>query len=71
MLDKAIARRFPLKLEMPLLTGKELKHLFSILFPKRTDDQKELMETMTDISDDLIAQAKMEDARISITIPPR
>ena len=70
VLDKAIARRFPLKLEMPLLTGKELKHLFSILFPKRTDAQKELMETMTDISDDLIAQAKMEDARISITIPP-
>lgn len=70
VLDKAIARRFPLKLEMPLLTGKELKHLFSVLFPKRTDAQKELMETMTDISDDLIAQAKMEDARISITIPP-
>lgn len=70
VLDKAISRRFPLKLEMPLLTGKELKYLFSILIPSRTKEEIDLMNTLANISDDLIAQCKMEDAKISIMIPP-
>src|ERR1035437_8625143 len=32
ILDKAMSRRFPIKLEMPPLTGDELKKLFGILF---------------------------------------
>ena len=70
VLDKASTRRFPIKLEMPLLTGKELKYLFSILFPDRNDDKKKLMDTLADISDDLIAQCKMDDAKISTAISP-
>jgi MoxR-like ATPase len=70
VLDKASARRFPIKLEMSPLKGKELRHLFSILFPKRTVAQEELMKTLTKISDDLIAQCKIEDASISTFIAP-
>ena len=68
VLDKAIMRRFPVKLEMPALTGKELKKLFTILFPKRTSSQEDLMTILTKISDDLIAQCKLEDASISMHI---
>src|ERR1019366_3475592 len=70
VLDRASSRRFPIKLEMPLLTGTELKHLFGILFQSRTDEEVKLMKTLASISDDLIAQCKMDDAKISTIIPP-
>ena len=70
VLDKALARRFPVKLEMPLLTEDELKHLFGILFPDATPDQKKLMKTLASISDDLIAQCQLEDAKITSVISP-
>lgn len=69
VLDKAIIRRFPIKLEMPPLTGEELKHLFSVLFTDaRTPQEIALMDTLSDISDDLIVQCKLEDASISTFI---
>lgn len=68
VLDKAIMRRFPIKLEMTPLTGKQLEHLFSILFPSRTKEETAIMKTLTAISDDLIAQCNMEDAKISMFI---
>lgn len=69
-LDRALSRRFPIKLEMPLLTGDELKHLFNILFPTRSDEEKRIMETLAEISDDLLAQCKLEDAKISTVVSP-
>ena len=68
VLDKALSRRFPIKLEMPALTGKELNHLFDIIFPNRTKEEMNLMKTLSKISDDLIAQCKLEDAPISTFI---
>lgn len=68
VLDKAIMRRFPIKLEMPPLTGKQLEHLFGILFPSRAETEKATMKTLTAISDDLISQSNMEDAKISTFI---
>jgi MoxR-like ATPase len=70
ILDKALARRFPIKLEMSLLSGDELKYLFEILFPNITPEQKKLMKTLASISDDLIAQCQLEDAKISSVISP-
>jgi hypothetical protein len=70
VLDRASARRFPIKLEMSPLTGTELKHLFSILFQSRTDDEIKLMKTLASISDDLIAQCKLDDAKLSTIISP-
>lgn len=70
VLDRASARRFPVKLEMPPLSGDELKYLFSILFSNRTSEQIEMMNRLAAISDDLLAQCKMEDAKISAFIPP-
>lgn len=70
VLDKASARRFPVKLEMPPLDGGQLKTLFSILFPNRNLDEEKLMNTLASISDDLISQCNMEDAKISTFISP-
>lgn len=70
VLDRASARRFPIKLEMSPLTGDELKDLFAILFQSRTEEEKKLMKTLASIYDDLIAQCVMEDAKISTIIPP-
>ncbi len=68
VLDKAIMRRFPIKLEMPPLTGEQMEHLFGIIFPSRTEEEKATMKTLAAISDDLIAQSQMEDAKISTFI---
>jgi len=70
VLDKASARRFPIKLEMSPLTGKELIHLFNIIFYSKTDDELKMMTTLSKISDDLISQCKLEDATISTFISP-
>lgn len=70
VLDKASARRFPVKLEMAPLEGDELNGLFAILFNMRTKEQEARMRTLASISDDLIAQCKMEDAKISTYISP-
>lgn len=70
VLDKASARRFPVKLEMEPLDGKQLRKLFNILFELRTPEQEKSMKTLCDISDDLIAQCNMEDAKISTYISP-
>jgi len=69
VLDKAITRRFPIKLEMPLLSGSELYRLFFILY-SLSSEQAKLAKILTDISDDLIAQCNMDDAKISSCIPP-
>ncbi len=70
VLDKASARRFPVKLEMSPLSGKELKKLFGILFKMRTPEEEHLMNTLSEVSDDLIAQCKIEGAPISTYISP-
>jgi len=70
VLDKALSRRFPIKLEMTPLTGRELQKLFGILFHGRTDEEEKLMKVITKISDDLIAQCKIEDAPITTFISP-
>lgn len=70
VLDRALSRRFPLKLEMAPLSGDELKDLFGIIFHSRTDEEKKLMKTLSGVYEDLIAQCGMEDAKISTIIPP-
>ncbi len=70
VLDKANARRFPIKLEMEPLTGDELRTLFGILFDLRTPAQEALMNNLVSVYDDLIAQCNIEDASITTIIPP-
>jgi MoxR-like ATPase len=70
VLDKATSRRFPIKLEMEPLDGKDLFKLFNILYPKVTPAQKELLKQLADISDDLLIHSKKEDAEISTSISP-
>lgn len=68
VLDKAIIRRFPIKLEMPSLTGEELLRLRKILFPSMSEEQIKLSKILTDISDDIIAQCKIDGSPISSII---
>jgi len=68
VLDKALSRRFPIKLEMESLDRQDLLKLSDILFPNRTIDQFKMMETLSNIYEDLILNCKMEDAKISIFI---
>lgn len=70
VLDKALSRRFPIKLEMLPINGKELLQLFSILFPNMTVKQQSVLKTLVSISDDLLIQSKMEDSQISSFISP-
>lgn len=70
VLDKALARRFPIKLEMMPLIAKELKHLFRILFPHRSAKQIDTMDVLCQLSDDLIAQCNLEDSPITTYISP-
>ncbi len=70
VLDKASARRFPIKIEMSPLTSKELKSLFAILFPLSTSAQESVIRNLISIYEDLIAQSKLEDPQISAIIPP-
>jgi hypothetical protein len=70
VLDKASARRFPIKLEMSPLSAEQLRDLFRILFKNRTTEQEMLMTLLTNIYEDLIEQCKLEDASISTIIPP-
>lgn len=70
VLDKALSRRFSIKLEMLPLDESQLKNLFSILFPDRSKEQINLMNTLALISDNLIAQCRMDDPKISMFISP-
>jgi hypothetical protein len=70
VLDKATSRRFPIKLEMEPLDGTELLKLFKLRYPKATEAQAELLKQLADISDDLRAECKTEDASISTYISP-
>jgi MoxR-like ATPase len=70
VMDKASARRFPIKLEMSPLTDDQLKSLFTIHFPNRTPQQVKDMNSLASISQDLIDQSKLEDSKISSTISP-
>lgn len=70
VLDKATSRRFPIKLEMTPLSSTELTHLFNILFKSRTKEEENLMTQLSNIYDDIIAQCKLEDAKITSIIPP-
>lgn len=70
VLDKASARRFPIKLEMSPLSAAELRNLFNIIFDMRSDEQEKLMTLLTNIYDDIIEQCKLEDAPITTIIPP-
>lgn len=70
VLDKASARRFPIKLEMNPLSAQELRGLFAIMFDLRTPEQEKLMTLLTNVYDDLMAQSQMEDAAVSTIIPP-
>lgn len=71
VLDKAIAGRFPIKIEMEPLDSDQLKELFRIMFPSSTPKCVTIMDTLASISDDIRLECKKEDTNISTILPPR
>lgn len=71
LLDKAMSGRFPLKVEMDPLDSDQLKDLFTIMFPEVSKKQREIMDQLTSISDDIRMECKKEDANISTILSPR
>lgn len=70
VLDKATARRFPIKLEMEPLDGEDLFKLFKFINQKATKPQLDLLKTLADISEDLRIHCQKEDAEITTAISP-
>lgn len=68
VLDKASIRRFPIKIEMELLTVDELEYLFSIKFPDVTSEQGKLLKLLSKIYGDILSQTKIEDSVLSSEI---
>lgn len=71
VLDKAISGRFPIKIEMDSLSEDQLKQLFSITFGNVTDKEKDILNKLASISDDIRLECKTEDSNISTSISPR
>lgn len=70
VLDKAITRRFPIKLEMSPISSKELIKLIEVMFPQTSGEQNKLIISLISIYDDILSQCNLEDASISNIISP-
>ena len=69
VLDKAIAARFPVKVEMLPLNREELIHLIGILYPKISTEKGSLMWNICDIAWKTINEVKKDEPRITSLIP--
>lgn len=69
VMDKALTLRFPVIVEMKLLTADQELNLLEVLHPKTTDEQQKMFKTLCKISEDTKKQFRMEDAKITNFIP--
>jgi len=70
ILDKAITRRFPVKIEMLPLTKSEIERLVNIRFPDCSTSIKKTIKTLIKIYGDILDQYNIENASISNFISP-
>jgi midasin (ATPase involved in ribosome maturation) len=68
-MDKALTLRFPVIVEMKLLTADQEYDLLNVIHVNSTDDQKKLFKVLCKISEDTKKQFRMEDAKITNFIP--
>ncbi len=69
VLDKAMAARFPVKVEMLPLTRDELLHLVNILHPNLPITKGSVMWQLCDIANKTIEELKKDEARLTSLIP--
>jgi len=70
VLDKAISRRFPVKIEMDVLSKQELEKLRNIRFPTMKPEKVNLCSILIKIYDDILTEYKKEDSELSAIISP-
>jgi len=65
VMDKALTSRFPVIVEMKILTAKQEEYLLNILFPETTDEQKKNFHMITKISEDTKTTCKSDNPKIT------
>src|ERR1017187_2217451 len=68
VMDKALTSRFPVIIEMKILTGDQEEFLLNILFPDATTEQKEKFHTITQISEETKMSCKIDNPKITTFI---
>jgi len=68
VMDKALTSRFPVIVEMKILTGKQEEHLLNILFPEASDFEKESFRLITKISNETKLAVKSDNPKITAFI---
>lgn len=69
VLDKAMAARFPVKVEMLPLEREELLQLVHILYPTLTTTKGSTMWNLCDIAEKTVKELRKDEARLSSIIP--
>lgn len=69
VMDKSLTLRFPVIVEMKLLTAEQEITLLNVLYPVISDADKKLFTTICKISEDTKKQFRMDDAKITNFIP--
>jgi hypothetical protein len=69
VLDKAMAARFPVKVEMLPLTRDELLHLVGVLYPNLSVTKGSLIWQLCDIAHKTVEELKKDEARLTSLIP--
>jgi predicted AAA+ superfamily ATPase len=69
VLDKAMAARFPVKVEMLPLNRDELLGLIAILYPKMSIEEGSTMWNLCDIANTTVKELKKDEARLTSIIP--
>ena len=68
-LDKAIAARFPVKVEMLPLNREELIHLIEILYPKMNLNKGSVIWNICDIAQKTVNEVKKDEPKLTSLIP--
>lgn len=69
VLDKAMAARFPVKVEMLPLEREELLQLVQILYPTLNTTKGSTMWNLCDIADKTVKELRKDEARLSSILP--
>ena len=65
VMDKALTSRFPVIVEMKILTAKQEEYLLNVLFPEATDEHKKNFHMITKISEDTKTTCKSDNPKIT------
>jgi MoxR-like ATPase len=68
VMDKALTSRFPVIVEMKILTAKQEEYLLGILHPDTTDKQKESFHSIVKISEETKLACKTDNPKINTFI---